>query len=148
MEGRKRLWEDDSPIDLQFKRRASTFVTPKASSFRLPSPLPQRAGYYSRDARGLNQRRLPPLYTSSCNPSAAPTTFHLAPLTAQVQPPSLLDSPRPRSQSLFDIFQHPYWQDQERNTGMYVFFGPPGILARQTEARFARQVSAQHSLLI
>lgn len=118
--GRKRPWEDDSPIDLQFKRRGSTNAAPTVSAFRQPSPLPQRAGYYSRDNRILNQ--LPPLYTSSWNTSVAPTLSHSVQVSGHAQRPALLDIPRPRSQSLFNVFQHPHWQDHERYTGMNIFF--------------------------
>jgi hypothetical protein len=121
MEGRKRPWEDGSPIDLHFKRRDLTNDAPVTSSSRQLSPLPQRAGHYSRDLRAVHQRRLPPLYPPSYHASAEPMTSQLVPVTAQ---PAPLDYHRPRSQSLFNILQHPHWQDRELGTGMVTLFRP------------------------
>ena len=95
---RKRPWEESSPIDVPLKRRDSTGDTPS---------LPQHADHYPHDGQSLSQRRLPPLYTSSYVP---PTAFHAS---SSLQLSSLtheaveLDNSRPRSQSLFDIFQSP-----------------------------------------
>jgi hypothetical protein len=120
--GRKRPWEEDSPVDLQLKRRGSTTAAPATFTSRDPSPLPPRTGYYSRDSRTLNQRRLPPLYSASCNTSAASTTTgpdHTA-LHAHQQS-TLVANPRPRSQSLFNVFEHPHSQAHGRYAGMQSF---------------------------
>ncbi|KAF2823422.1 hypothetical protein CC86DRAFT_67297 [Ophiobolus disseminans] len=111
--GRKRPWEDDSPIDSQQKRRGSMNTTLAVNGSRQTSPLPQQAGYYSRDSRTLNQRRLPPLHTSSWITSAEPALTHSGQGSAHAQPAALLDHPRPRSQSLFNVLQHPLWHDHQ-----------------------------------
>ncbi|KAF2184744.1 hypothetical protein K469DRAFT_173320 [Zopfia rhizophila CBS 207.26] len=99
--GRKRPWEEESLIDVQFKCRDST----TAAGERPTPPLPQHAGYYSRDSEALSQRRLPPLYTPSCRASAE----HFTSGSLQVSPSGHesvgLDKSRPRSQSLYDVFQ-------------------------------------------
>ncbi|KAF2254824.1 hypothetical protein BU26DRAFT_146070 [Trematosphaeria pertusa] len=105
--GRKRPWEEDSPIDSQFKRRDPP--TPTAAGVR-PPPLPQHAGPYSGDTQTLSQRRLPPLYTPFCSASGGPLA------SSSIHPPSQAQDAsesRPRSQSLFDVFQHPprLWLD-------------------------------------
>jgi hypothetical protein len=95
---RKRPWEESSPIDVPLKRRDSTDDTPS---------LPQHADHYPRDSQSLSQRRLPPLYTSSYMP---PTAFHTSStlqLSSLAHEAVELDNSRPRSQSLFDLFQPP-----------------------------------------
>jgi hypothetical protein len=120
--GRKRPWEDDNPIDLPLKRRGSASAAPVASAGRPSSPPPPRAGYYSRDSQMLNQRRLPPLYISSCNTSAESATSRTVQFSLQTQQATLLDNPRPRAQSLYNVFQHPDWQDSEGPTGKHLVF--------------------------
>ncbi|KAF2476509.1 uncharacterized protein BDR25DRAFT_66886 [Lindgomyces ingoldianus] len=107
--GRKRPWEEDNPIDFQFKRRGSSTNTGE----RRPPPLPQPAGHYSRDSQTPDHRTLPPLYTPSCSASAeqlASSSLRAPPL---VQAAPELGKPRPRSQSLFDVFQQPTRQGQD-----------------------------------
>jgi hypothetical protein len=116
--GRKRPWEDDDTIELQVKRRGSTVAAPPASPFRPTSPLPHEAGHYSRGNRILDQRRLPPLYTWDRNASAESTTARSVPVSAPAQAPSLLDIPRPRSQSLSNVSQQAHWQEYEQHAGM------------------------------
>ncbi|KAF2110137.1 hypothetical protein BDV96DRAFT_222141 [Lophiotrema nucula] len=98
---RKRPWEEDSPIEYQSQRRDAT----TAAGELCAPPLPQHAGQYSRDSQTLSQRRLPPLYTPSCSTPAEPlqsTSLHRSP---SVQDAGELGNFRPRSQSLFDVFQ-------------------------------------------
>lgn len=120
--GRKRPWEDDNPIDLPLKRRGSASAAPVASAARPSSPPPPRAGYYSRDSQMLNQRRLPPLYISSCNTSAESAAPRTEQSALQAQQATLLDTTRPRAQSLYNVFQHPDWQEYEGSTGMHILF--------------------------
>ncbi|KAH7079062.1 hypothetical protein BKA63DRAFT_257642 [Paraphoma chrysanthemicola] len=115
--GRKRPWEEDNPIYLQFKRRDSTTTAPTANTSRQPSPLPPRAGYYSRDSRLLNQRRLPPLYQPPCTTTAVPATTGQDQAASQAhQSYTIAEHPRPRSQSLFNVFEHAHWQDHGHYT--------------------------------
>ena len=144
--GMKRPWEEDSPIDGHIKRRGSTTAA-HASASRQPSPLPQRAGYYSRDNRELNQRRLPPLHTSSWGASAETDLSASVQLPVDGRPPAPSDDPRARSQSLFNVLQYPYWQDSAGYTGKNIFPSHE-YLARQNEALFSRRTSARHSLSI
>lgn len=123
---RKRPWEDDSPIDLQLKRRGSSSTV---SAARRPSPLPPRAGYYSRDNQFLSQRRLPPLSTQSCSTSAESSTTRPLHHGPPAQDAALADITRPRSQSLFNVFQHPQWPESQGYSGMTIFFNPSKISA-------------------
>jgi hypothetical protein len=127
--GRKRPWEDDSPIDMQVKRRGSNFGAPGASPSWPSSPLPHEAGHYSRDNRILNLRRLPPPRTSPRNTLAETTTFHPVQVSTSADRPLRLENPRPRSQSLFDVFRQPGGQDHEHYAGMSYFFGHDGLSA-------------------
>ncbi|KAH8714813.1 hypothetical protein GQ44DRAFT_730543 [Phaeosphaeriaceae sp. PMI808] len=111
--GRKRMWEDDSSINLRYKRQGSQNAALVASTSRQPSPLPQRTGCYSRNSRLLNQRQLPPLNTSSSNTSAQLTTSALEDVSAHAQQPRSSGNFRPRSQSLFNVFQHSHSQDHQ-----------------------------------
>lgn len=124
---KKRPWDDDSSDHSRFKRRDSTFAAPATSPTRQISPLPHAAGYYSHDSRILSQRRLPPLYTSSCSNPVGPATSISEQESTHAQHPLPLDHPRPRSQSLFNVFHNPHWQDYERHAGMYfnfIFYAP------------------------
>jgi hypothetical protein len=144
---RKRPWEDDDPTGLPYKRRESILATPTPSIPRQTSPLPHEAGYYSRDSQVLNQRRLPPLYTSSCDTSAELTTYQSAQDPVRARHSSLLYSPRPRSQSLFNVFRHPHWQEDEHYRGMDKIRST-SLLPRQLEARFASKLACETHCLI
>lgn len=119
--GSKRLWEEDSPYDMQVKRQGSTNT---ASVARRPSPLPPRAGYYSRDSQILSQRRLPPLYTPSCSTSAEPVAARSLRLSSPAQEAPPLDRSRPRSQSLFNVLHLPHWQRQQSHTEHPIAYSP------------------------
>lgn len=141
---KKRPWDDDSSDHSRFKRRDSTFAAPATSPTRQTSPLPHAAGYYSHDSRILSQRRLPPLYTSSCSNLVGPATSISEQESTHAQHPLLLDHPRPRSQSLFNVFQSPHWQDHELHTGMYfnTIFNAPSASNRSA---IRDNASARHS---
>jgi hypothetical protein len=113
--GKKRSRTDEDPKDLQLKRRGSTFT---ASSSQHPSPLPSRADHHFYDPYFLDQRRLPPLYGPLYSTSAEP----LVASASQYPPPSretaFPNEPKPRSQSLFNIFQYPHWRASQPNQGM------------------------------
>jgi hypothetical protein len=112
---KKRLWDDDDSMDLQLKRRGSTIA---ASSPRQPSPLPLRAGDHAY-SHFLDQRRLPPLYAPPCSTSAEPIGASYSQFSPASHDTALPGSSRPRSQSLFNFFQHPRWQaSQSTITGM------------------------------
>lgn len=116
---KKRPWEGIIPDDQQSKRQDRTTATSVVSHSRQASPLPHEAGFYSHDRQILDQRRLPPLSTSSCNPSAESTRSYPAQVSAHAQLPLPSDDPRPRSQSLFNDYQRPDWQDHRHHTGMH-----------------------------
>jgi hypothetical protein len=110
---RKRRWEESSPNDVQIKRRESTGDTGTP-------PLPQHADHDPRDSRSLSLRRLPPLYTPSYG---SPTALH-TPNSPQHSPPARevveVNNSRPRSQSLFDVFQSPKRVRRENDLGKSV----------------------------
>jgi hypothetical protein len=113
--GRKRPWEDDSPVESHFRRRDPY----TAAVFDGLPPLPQLAGYYSRDSETLSRRTLPPLdtVTPSCNASAVSVST-----TATQNLPSTVDSSfRPRSQSLFNISLQPVRQGSYDTDGKVAF---------------------------
>lgn len=116
---RKRPWEGINPDDQQNKRQDRTVATLSFSRSRQASPLPHEAGLYFHDRQILDQRRLPPLSTSSCNTSAEPTRSYPAEGSTHAQLPLLSDEPRPRSQSLFNVLQRPDWQNDRHHTGMH-----------------------------
>jgi hypothetical protein len=102
---RKRPWEEASPIDPLPKRRDTTALTVAAGQHRIP-PLPQHAGHYPHDSQTKNQRRLPPpLYV----PSSGASSDAVISGAIQLSTPAVYDwnISRPRSQSLFDIFNQP-----------------------------------------
>jgi hypothetical protein len=93
---RKRPWEGINPDDQQNKRQDRTVATLSVSRSRQASPLPHEAGLYFHDRQILDQRRLPPLSTSSCNTSAELTRSYL-----------------------FNVLQRPDWQNDRHHTGMH-----------------------------
>jgi hypothetical protein len=116
---RKRPWEGNIPDDQQPKRQDRTAATPIVSHSRQTSPLPHEAGFYPHDRQILDQRRLPPLSTSSCNPSAESTRSYTGQGSTHAQLPLPPDDPRLRSRSLFNVLQRPDWQDHRHHTGMH-----------------------------
>ncbi|KAF2691678.1 hypothetical protein K458DRAFT_285753 [Lentithecium fluviatile CBS 122367] len=102
--GRKRPWEDDSPIESQFRRRDPS----TGSVYECTPPLPQHADRSTRDSDALGCRRLPPLYTPSCNASAMSISSTSTPLSTPVISPF-----RTRSHSLIDVSLRParQWSD-------------------------------------
>ncbi|KAF2651626.1 hypothetical protein K491DRAFT_86223 [Lophiostoma macrostomum CBS 122681] len=96
---RKRPWEEDDPMEYPLERRLST------TAGQHTPPLPQPAGIHTRDSQALSYRRLPPLYTPICGASTEAVRPNPLQLSTLVQNPDSLDESRPRSQSLFDVFQ-------------------------------------------
>ncbi|ORY19871.1 hypothetical protein BCR34DRAFT_582076 [Clohesyomyces aquaticus] len=109
--GRKRPWEQDSPIDFQSKRRESTATTDE----RTGPPLPRPAGQSAQDSHSaLDQRRLPPPYIPSCSaPEENPPPSSLR----ATSPAAELGRSRPRSQSIYNVCQQPLQPQHESETG-------------------------------
>jgi hypothetical protein len=117
--GNKRPLNNEDPKDMQIKRRNS-FFTP--SGAQQPSSLPARADHYSYGQHFLDQRRLPPLYGPLYSRAAEPITASPSQLSHTLRKTALLDDSRPRSQSLFNVFQYPHWQASRLDTGMDIHF--------------------------
>ncbi|KAF2000672.1 hypothetical protein P154DRAFT_192545 [Amniculicola lignicola CBS 123094] len=98
---KKRPWGDDTVESSGTRRRDSTIAAGERP------PLPQHAGFYSRDSQNLNQRRLPPLCTPTCSTPLEPLASSSLLLSSPVQEAGKVDKSRPRSLSLFDIFHPP-----------------------------------------
>jgi hypothetical protein len=120
--GRKRPREGSSSVDLHVKRQGSTIASSAASSSRYASPLPHKLSSYPCDGRILGQRILPPLRTLFHSTSTGAPTPSTGQLSAHARHPSA-DSYRPRSQSLFNVFQHHHWRDRNIYTGMHALLG-------------------------
>jgi hypothetical protein len=119
--GRKRPWEGSSSFDFQIKRQDSTIASSAAYSSRYNSPLPHEPSSYSCDGRMLDQRRLPPLRIPFHSISTGLPTPGADQLSTHARHPSAV-SHKPRSQSLFNVFQHPHWHDRDIYTGMHAVF--------------------------
>ncbi|KAF1842328.1 uncharacterized protein K460DRAFT_398340 [Cucurbitaria berberidis CBS 394.84] len=118
---RKRPWAEDYSNDQQLKRRGMA-TTP--SGAQQTSPLPPRIAYYSRDDGILSHRRLPPLYTLPCKTSAECITSRSSQNSPGAQDVAPLNISRPRSQSLFNILQHPHSQGQQQGYTEHPIYYP------------------------
>ena len=131
--GRKRPWEEGSPIESQQKRRNSSIA---AAAFERIPPLPQHVGHHSSNSETLSRRTLPPLYTSPSYIASAGSTP-----TTSIQATS-----RPRSQSLFDVSVQNVRQRSDGTLGKtnhHACHGPPVLPRREqlpcTRGAVARQ---------
>lgn len=117
-----------SPIDHQQERQGLSTTAAAAVAAGYGSPLPQHAGDYSCDRQTLSQRRLPPLYTPSCGASAEALAVNSLHLPVPAYESSGLGKSRPRSQSLFDVFQPPNKRQRHDSPGKVDF--PFAIMTR------------------
>ncbi|OCK85409.1 hypothetical protein K432DRAFT_400264 [Lepidopterella palustris CBS 459.81] len=117
--GRKRPWEEDSPVGIQPRHRD---LTSAARETAVP-PLPQHAGWHAHDIQDQVSRRLPPLYPPSCGTSAEIVAVGSLPSSSALFETGGVERPKLRSQSLFDVFQPKRQRLQDVEEPSVTYFG-------------------------